>query len=88
MKSGSDKFTFVKQTSPECFRAVATGVGPTIGGSKASGEVRKELVRRRPGTIALAPANEGFGAEKENYPEQGNWYGVGLPSSLDSSAAK
>jgi len=87
MKSGSDKFTYTRQTSAECFRAVATGVGPTIGGSKASGEVRKELVRRRPGTIALAPANEGFGPEPEGY-EGGDWYGVGLPSSLDSSAAK
>lgn len=87
MKSGSDKFTFTRQTSPECFRAVATGVGPTIAGSKASGEVRKALVRKRPGTIALAPANEGFGPEAP-YSDADNWNGIGLPSSLDSSAAK
>jgi hypothetical protein len=72
----SSKFTYQRTTSPECFRAVATGTGVTIGQSKASGELRKALVRTRPGTISKALPNEGFAAERENYPESDAWHGT------------
>ncbi len=66
--------TFQRTTSPECFRAVATGVGHTLAQSKATGEVRKAQVRARtPNTIPLAIPNEGFGADTQPYPK---WYGT------------
>lgn len=66
MKSGSDKFTFVKQTDPGCFRAIATGIGQSLCASEETGEARKALVNQRPGSMAAAPANEGF-ATRSSY---------------------
>lgn len=68
MKSPSGNVTFQRTTTPECFRAVATGVGNDIAQSKATGEVRKAQVRAQPhNTIAKAIPNEGFGADKGGY---------------------
>jgi hypothetical protein len=81
MKNPSGDYTYTRTTSAECFRAIATGVGPTLAGSEASGEVRKAMVAAR-GNIGKAPKNEGFGPAKAY---KRDWRNVGGPSSLDSS---
>lgn len=69
MKSGSDKFTFTRQTDPQCFRAIATGIGQSLAGSEETGEQRKTRVMARPGSSAAAPGNEGF-ATRTSYPKR------------------
>jgi len=70
MKNPSPSSTHrARATDPECFRAIATGIGQTLQASEYTGEARKRRVRETAGTrstIDMAPPAEGFGRDPDD----------------------